>query len=447
MQVSSAAVSLRPCRLIVTTAMHAKRSFSRATIRSENIKAGKWGEKEGLDVYLESRVANLQKYFASIQRTPEEDQLAARIKARFLNKEAYNYRESLPYRLNLKVSKKTAENSGPSFLSEREVAFYLEHGFVGPSHMPSISKEGLKKVHGRFSGMLKGSTPEQNRAKVLRQEWRDLDVFDLVTNKEIVSKISSLLGDNIKMRYTSMHEVPPGEGSFSEMTQGQIPDFYAHSDMNLGTAVIPKADTEKPFCDVDAVSAWVSISGTTPDNAPLFVFPKTHEWDITTPLTFLEQARHDKQALDLTCKLLSTRSWANTLNAQHYLFYNYLLNSQYRQMLATTKKTEMYMGVGECLFFTTHLLHGSGINQLPVSRLGLSIRYSRATNPENEENLSVVNELFSERERAQLGLKENERRIPIFQVLGTEHHENTVPVDLTELRKILVKKSSQKVLA
>lgn len=433
---STKASSAKSYRFFASMPLSIVRSYSTC---SEDTR--KWAEKESLGTYLQSRVSTLEKYFQTVQRSPEEDRLAERIMARYLNKEAYRYEESLPYRLKLQVSNKTAENAGPNFFSERELAFYLENGFVGPRKISSISTGILKKMHERFSGMLKGSTPDQNRSKVLRQEWRDVDVFDLVTNKEIVSRISSILGDNIKMRYTSMHEVPPGEGSFSEMTKGHIADFYAHSDMNLGTAVIPKEDTVPPFCDVDAVSAWVSISGTNAHNAPLFFFPKTHQWDITTPLTFLENTKNDKKALALTCKLLSTRSWANQLNAQHYLFYNYLLNSHYQQMLETTRKTEMYMERGECVFFTTHLLHGSGVNYQPLSRLGISIRYSRATNPENEENLSVVKGLFSESERVQLGLKKDEDRIPIFQVLGTKHHEKSVPVDLVELRKILVKKS------
>lgn len=418
-------------------------NFSNKDLKIENIESGKWAEKESLDVYLKKRIPILERYFEELSRTPEENELAKRISSRYLNKEGYNYLESLPYRLNLTTSNKTRENSGPAFFSEREISFYLKNGFVGPTDMQTLSKDRLKAVHNKFSGMLKGSTPEQNRTKVLRQEWRDLDVFDIVTNKELLAKISSFLGDDIKMRYTSMHEVPPGQGSFSEMTKGHISDFYAHSDMNLGTAVIPKSDTEPPFCDRDAVSAWVSISGTNPDNAPLFVFPGTHEWDITTPLTFLEQTKTDQKAFDLTSKLLSTKSWANQLNAQHYLYYNYLLSSPYQKMLSTTRKTEIYMKPGECLFFTTHLLHGSEINRLNIPRLGLSIRYSRATNPENEENLSVVRNLFSKSEREQMGLKDNDNRIPIFQVLGTKHHANTVPVNLRELRKILVKKRSQ----
>lgn len=411
-------------------------------VRAEYILSGKWSEKENLKSYIQDRIINLNHYFSILQRSPEEDQLAEKIMARYLSKKAYNYIDSLPYRLNLQKSEKTLENFGPHFFREREIDFYLKYGFIGPKAVKSISQEKLKEIHARFTGMLKGLTPDQNRKKILRQEWRDKDILDLVTNEEIVAKVSSLLGENIKMRFTSMHEVPPGEGSFSNMTSGHIPDFYAHSDMNLGTAVIPRVDTEKPFCDRDAVSVWISISGTNEDNAPLFVFPGTHLWDITTPLTYLEHTKHDKKSLERTCRLLSTKGFANQLNANHYLYYDYLQNSHYQKMLTTTKKTEMYMAPGDCLFFTTHLLHGSGINQLPVSRLGMSVRYSRALNPENEENLSVVRALFSKSQQVRLGLSENDDRIPIIQVLGTQHHERSKPINLKQLREILAEKAS-----
>ncbi len=58
------------------------------------------------------------------------------------------------------------------------------------------------------------------------------------------------------------------------MTNHHIADFYAHSDMNLGTAAIPKVDTEDPYCDRNAVSVWISISGTHQLNAPLFCVSK-----------------------------------------------------------------------------------------------------------------------------------------------------------------------------
>lgn len=402
-----------------------------------------WSINEDLHGYLLERIRNLNRYFKDLPRSEAEENLSLKIKQRYLSNEGYNYRASLPYRLNFKSPNITQENSGAGFFSWRDMEFYMRNGFVGPVKIKSVSGQRLAEVHQRFTGMLKGTTPDQNRLKILRQEWRDVDVLDLVTNPEIVAKVSSLLGKNIKMRFTSMHEVPPGLGSFSDMTNGHIPDFYAHSDMNLGTAVIPRNDTEKPFCDRDAVSVWISISGTNADNAPLFVFPGTQKWEITTPLTYLEHTKDKPEALDETCKLLSTKGFANQLNANHKLYYDFLTSSHYRTLLPHARRMELYMEPGECLFFTTHLLHGSGINLTRVSRLGMSIRYSSAMNPENEENLTVIRELFSEEERARLGLKEGDDRIPIIQVLGSEHHPRSVPVNVIELRKILTKKGEK----
>ncbi len=412
-------------------------TLPKESIRATHLRKGEWGEKENLYVYLQERIPILQNYFKQLPQSPEEGVLMHRILDRYLSKQGFTYGASLPFRLDLKPSHITRENSGPSFFSERELDFYFENGFIGPKTIKSVSQERLKALHSRFTGMLQGSTPDQSRLKILRQEWRDPDVFDLVTNPEIVSKVSSLLGPNIKMRFTSMHEVPPGEGSFACMTNQQISDFYAHSDMNLGTAAIPRVDTQDPFCDKDAISVWISISGTTEHNAPLFVFPGTHKWDITTPLTYLNQFKDDPNALLETGKLLATKGFANQLNANHYLFYKYLLASSEQSRLCETSRTEMYMQPGDCLFFTTHLLHGSKINTTAISRLGMSIRYSRATNEENNENLTIVRSLFTDEEQLEMGLEKGDERTPIFQVLGNAHHEKSKPVNLAALRNIL----------
>ncbi len=161
-------------------------------------------------------------------------------------------------------------------------------------------------------------------------------------------------------------------------------------------------------------------------------------------MTYLQQTQSDPQALALTCKLLATKGFANQLNANHYLLYNYLLATKDPSILRKPLRTEMYMPAGHCLFFTTHLLHGSKLNTTDVSRLGMSIRYSLATNEENNENLSIAKGLFSKEELSRLGIQENDDRVPIFQVLGNEHHEKSKPINLAAMREILLQKREKR---
>lgn len=416
----------------------ALRSFSTKLINFSNDLTYKdrWAKKESLGEYLKQRLPHIESYLNSLEFSANEESFLRQIKTNYQNRTTKVVEDIFPFKFNLEKENKTYENSGLNFLRKKDVRLYLENGIIGPIKIKTISQATLQAVFSRYTGIPKDLTPKDYREARVRQEWQNKDILDLACNEEIVGKISSLLGDHIKVRFTGIHEVPPRAGSFSSITEGKIAALCAHSDTNLA-ARLSKKGMDGPLVDLDSINVWISISETNPRNGPLYVFPKTHQWSILTPLKYLEHASHDKDVLERVLKLLSISGFGHEMIANHALYYNYLLTSKYQHLLSKIKRTEIYTKPGECLIFNSHLLHGSDINWTPKSRLAISIRYSRATNSENEDNLKAVNAMFSRSERERLGIKENDNRTPIIQVLGTKHHENSIAVNFSQLRKIL----------
>ncbi len=407
-------------------------------VKQENFRAvhiRKSDQKENLHTYLLEKIPFFKQYFEQLPQSTNESDLSQKILFSYLLKRGFTYEDSLPLKANVNLFDK---HSPHSFFSETDLKSFTENGVIGPKKIKSVSQEKLRVLDSRFAGILNMTDP--GRLKMSQQEWRDPDVLDLATNEEILEKVSFLLGSNVKIRATNIHTHPPGKRSISSMTTSQASDFYAHSTTNLEAAVIPTVDTENPFCDKDAITVWVSIAGTDKHNSPLFVFPGTHKWDIMTPLTYLDHAKEDREALLNTCKLLATQDFGNHLNANHYLFYNYLLTSQNQFPLKKTMKTNLLMQPGDCVIFSSHLLHGLNLNTTFDPRLGISIQYSQATNEENHKNLTLVNSSFTRKEQLELGLDIADERMPSIQVSGNEFHVKSKPIDLAALKDTLRKK-------
>lgn len=407
-----------------------------ATLHEKYLHSGCWSEKESLRDYLKEREVGVKDYLKQLERSPKEEELFHKVKMAYENRTGSENRNTYPHRVTLETHTKTYENSGDHYLSRKEIEFYIEHGLIGPVPLPTLSERTLQAIMKRFSGIPDTLTPQQYRDARVRQEWQSKDILQVACSEEIVAKVTSLLGDNVKVRFTAIHEIAPHAGSFSSLTEDKIPELCAHSDTNLGLR-LNKRELEGPIVGLDSINVWISINGTNADNGPLYMFPKTHNWSVLTPMKYLEHARNDPSALEQTLKLLSISGFGNEMIANHALSFNYLQTSAYRHQLSKIKRVEIYTKPAEALIFSTHLLHGSDVNRTSQTRLAISVRYSRATTQENDDNLKAVNALFSKSERARLGLSEADGRNPIIQVAGTKHHEKSKPVNLDQLHKIL----------
>lgn len=417
------------CRQFVFFPQMGKRHFHHQRIEKQEI----------FSDYLKHRIASLNSYLASLPYSSKEAALQGRIKQEYANRGSYKEEDIFAEEPFSSGRFKTLEVNGVPCLSRDEVENYSKYGFVGPIKIKTITQDTLSAIFSRYTGIPKTLNPQEYREARVRQEWQNSDLLRLASNPEIVSKVSSLLGDNIKVRFTGIHEVPPGVGSFSSITSGQVHALCAHSDTNLA-ARLSKRGLTGPFVDLDSINVWFSITGTTRDNGPLYVFPKTHKWSVLTPYKYLEHSKGDADLSERTFKLLSISGFGNEMIANHMLSYQYIQESINRDTLSTIRRTEVYTEPGECLIFSSHLMHGSDVNSTATPRLAISIRYSSALKSENEDTLNAVKAIFSPQERTQLGLIEGDTRTPIIQVLGKEHHTRSCLVDLNQLKIILSQK-------
>lgn len=396
----------------------------------------RWAEKESFQDYIIRKMPKIQTYLDGLKMLPQEEEFYQQIHHDYSRQ---NFKNIYPFKVSLGIDTKTFENSKGDFLSEKEIKFYIENGIIGPTLIDTLSNETIKAIFRKFSGIPDHLTPQQYRDIRVRQEWQSLDILNVICNHQIVSKISSLLGPDIMVRFTAIHEIGAKTGSFASITDNKVPELCAHSDTNFG-ARISKRGLHGTVVGLDSINVWISINGTNPNNGPLYVFPKTHNWAIMTPLKYLEHAKRDQATLDKTIKLLSKLGFGNEMIANHALFFNYLQEAEYSQELPKIKRVEIYTQPKECLIFSTHILHGSDVNLTNETRLAISVRYCPATTEENEDNLQAVKTMFTKDELLRLGLDEQETRNPIIQVLGSNCHIKSKPVKLDQLRQILEEK-------
>ncbi len=274
---------------------------------------------------------------------------------------------------------------------------------------------------------------KRNLTSSLYSSLKNKDLFELAANPDILEKVSSILGGNIALSNLSIHEIPPGNGKSSQETQGMVHAFNCHSDLSSGSHYYFKTDTnrmENLVLDNRGVCVWVSVTGTDPYNAPLYLFPRTHHWEITTPFTYLENARGDWEELEQILKLLAIHpsNSARRIGLCN-IEYKYCL-ANYKSLLPKIARTEIYTKPADIIMFNQHTRHGSGINSSSQSRLAISLRYNTAMKEIG--GIESAGAVVTQEEREKLGFG-NDPRKPMIQLLGEQHHPNNVPIDLNRL--------------
>ncbi len=393
-----------------------KSTVIKVDLQKEHVRKGNWSLRENFYDYSHKKMGNLMRYVDSLSSSEKETATLQKIKTEY-SKFTGKPVDIFPFTPSIEQITRTVEDGGDGFLSKEEIQFYIAHGLVGPMPLKSLKPDFLQSIYTQFTGITNTLGSKGYRDVRVRQEWVSLEILELASNVEIVSRVSSLLGENIKIRFTGIHEIPPKTGAFAAATNDKIAAFCAHSDLNLGSRLSKIGLSHSPV-DTDSINVWISITGTGPDNAPLFLFPRTHRWPIFTPLKYLDHARENPEQLERTFRLLSIGEFGSEIVANHALFYHYLHHSPLRNELFEIPEIEVYTQPGDCIIFSTHLQHGSEINQTEQPRLGISVRYSRATNKENTDTVRLLRSLFSKEELFRLGIKENDSRAPILQILG-----------------------------
>lgn len=399
-------------------------------MRNKHIGKGEWGEKEPMDVYLRKALDVSRQFVSSATLSPEEQKELRKIEAWFGGKYVRPSSTRVPF-IPLKAVGKTFEVARGAYLKKEDVFHYMHNGFIGPLPIFTLSRSHLKAISDRFPNF------NQNYYKNLGSLYsalRNKCLFDLASNAEILAKVSTILGDNIQLSNMTVHEIGAGSGKSSDETGGMVDAFNCHSDVSSGSHYYFKPEgnrVEGLALDNRGVCVWVSISGTTSLNSPLYMFPRTHLWEITTPFTHIENAFSQPRALNHVFKLLAFnhKNPARRIGLCA-LEYDYLLSSQYQTLLPGIKRTEIYAPPGSVVMFNQHCRHGSGMNYTQKPRLAISLRFNTAFKEIGGTELAGA--VVSQKERLQLGLGDDPRK-PMVQLLGNQHHPNNVPIDLKKL--------------
>lgn len=337
----------------------------------------------------------------------------------------------------------TSRKKSQTTAEEKIFYDYETHGVLGPYRLTASHENliNIKNNYRHFNQQQKMNTPH---FKISGHQWKNRHILSLALDPGVIKNLKPLLGENIKINSITVHEVPAYSGTYAQY--GDIHALGAHSDINGGLVFdFLKNKTILSCVETQSINVWISITGTCIDNAPLFVFPKTHHWEVISPLTYLKHAKQYQLDLKWICQLLSLQETMPFVFGQRTLNYQYLLAQA--SHLSDIYRTDMYTQPGEYIIFNSHLMHGSGINRTSTSRLAVSVRYSRATQPGNKNSsasqtaLNALKASYSPDELTTLGISlQADAPMPILQVSGEAHHADVKPVHLERLLNMMKKK-------
>lgn len=417
---------------VVQQKQRAAHSVAIETLKNEYLQRGQWAEMESMDHYMRRAYKAASKYVTGVKLSPVEEQQFRALK--LWHKTQYTPQESnLIFFNKLEAFGKTFEAAGGSHLTEREVAFYLENGVMGPMPIRTVSKDSLRVILKRFKNFHK----EYNRnLGSVYTMLKTRCLFELATNPEILAKVSSILGGNLMLSNLTINELAPGMGKSTLETNGMVDSLNCHSDLASGSQYHFEPGTNQIrhlTLDNRCVNVWLSVSGTNTQNAPLYFFPRTHHWEITSPFTHIDRAK-DPKDLEHVLKLLSFKhgSAPRRIGLYNVEFRDLLSkSSRYRFELPTIRRTEIYTEPGDCIFFNAHTRHGSGFNSSSEMRLAITLRFNTAMTESG--GLEQAGAVVTRAESAELGIMGDKRK-PMIQVLGTQHHPNNMPIDFAKAK-------------
>jgi ectoine hydroxylase-related dioxygenase (phytanoyl-CoA dioxygenase family) len=161
-------------------------------------------------------------------------------------------------------------------ISERDVRFYREHGYLvvpdvlerdtvdGAARAVAETLEGARGVtgHTELYDLEPGHRPDAPRVRRIKTPHRFLPLFrQLAAHPRLVAVLRALLGPGVRLHGSKINLKAPGYGSPVEWHQDWA--FYPHTNDDL-------------------LAVGVMLDDCTPDNGPLVVVPRTHTgpvWD------------------------------------------------------------------------------------------------------------------------------------------------------------------------
>jgi non-heme Fe2+,alpha-ketoglutarate-dependent halogenase len=236
-------------------------------------------------------------------------------------------------------------------LSEAELAFFEENGFVGPFDLYSPDEAVRRWNQAIFEMALSKNKPHDS--KVLNYD-RHLDCNTLsehVTRPEIVTRLRSLIGEDILCWKTNVFPKAPGDAGTG---WHQVETFAA---AQVGRVPVPALKyTEGPALITSELTVWTAFSPAHREHGCLTFIPGTHKkwyYDESRQMTHkVESKKHDFFGYDYS-ELKIDDNWDP--------------DSQ--------ESVKMEMEAGQFVIFLAKCVHGSLANTSNQKRVGFASRY------------------------------------------------------------------------
>lgn len=237
-------------------------------------------------------------------------------------------------------------------LTEAQLQFFKDNGFVGPFPMYEPSDAVKRWNKAKLEMVLSKNKPHSST--IINYD-RHLDCNTLsehVTRPEIVSKLRSLMGDDIMCWKTNIFPKYPGDAGTG---WHQVETFAA---AQAGEKPVPALTyTEKPALVTSELTVWTAFSAAHREHGCLTFIPGTHKkwyYDESRPMTpKVESKRHDFFGYDYS-ELKIDKEWDP--DKEDFL--------------------SMEMEAGQFVIFMAKCVHGSLPNTTTdQTRMGFASRY------------------------------------------------------------------------
>lgn len=236
-------------------------------------------------------------------------------------------------------------------LTDEQVEFFRENGFVGPFDLYDEDEAPLLWNQAKIEMVLSQNKP--HNSTVINYD-RHLDCNTLsahVGRPEIVNRLRSLIGDDILCWKTNIFQKTPGE---SGTGWHQVETFVVGDTTTASTPSLKY--TEETDYLTQELTVWTAFSPAARENGCLRFIPGSHKrwyYDESKPLTLdVESKTHDFFGYDYS-ELKLDKDW----------------DPEQEQIV------EMEMKPGQFVIFLAKCIHGSLPNVSDETRLAYASRY------------------------------------------------------------------------
>lgn len=234
----------------------------------------------------------------------------------------------------------------------RDAAFFEKFGYIGPFRV--MSSKQTREISGRLraqANLVPGGIYPNNKAN--HDRHLDLSLASwLVSHPAIVNRVRAAIGQNVLCWRSSWFPKMPGDAGTE---WHQATRFYEFE----GKPHLTPTENED---GVYEVTAWLAIYPTTKQNACMRIVPGSHKtW-------------HYDESRSVKYK----ENQEIIVDGERLGFYGYSYSDlRLDPDFIPDKRSELALELdaGECVIFTSRLLHGSYPNTSDNVRLGFAARY------------------------------------------------------------------------